>query len=87
MKAVIDIMWEEVYDYVDIDLSSLDASFFLEEIKVVVFSFKGDKSLIPDGFTMYFFFFFQSFWDLIKDDPFALFLQLRNCNLDLLRFN
>lgn len=44
--------------------------FTIEEIKEAVDSFKGDKSLGPNGFTMCF---YQHFWDLVKDDMFSLF--------------
>jgi hypothetical protein len=62
----------------------LTRPFSLEEIKDAVFSMKHNRAPGPDGFPIEF---FQKFWELIKVDLLALFIDFYNGSLDIKRFN
>jgi hypothetical protein len=47
--------------------SFFTAPFTMEEIKLVVFGMSSDKAPGPDGFSMIF---YQTYWDVIKEDIF-----------------
>ena len=51
----LDLDWTALYPPFELDLNILDAPFTFDEIKAAVFTFHGDKSLGPDGFTISFF--------------------------------
>lgn len=51
------------------DLSTLEGSFTLEELKTAIFDLGGDKAPGQDGFPIHF---FKQFWDTIKVDLFQL---------------
>ncbi|XP_039114040.1 uncharacterized protein LOC120249550 [Dioscorea cayenensis subsp. rotundata] len=51
------------------DLSSLDNPFSQEEIRRAVFDLNADKAPGPDGFPI---FFFQKYWEIVKDDIYKL---------------
>lgn len=82
--STVELDWEALYRHSCWDLDSFGLPFTLEEIKQVVFSFQGDKSLGPDGFSMCF---FQHFWDIISADILFLFRQISESNLNLERLN
>ncbi|PWA47507.1 RNA-directed DNA polymerase, eukaryota [Artemisia annua] len=56
-------------------ITSLDAPFSCEEIKKAVWDCGSDKAPGPDGFT---FGFFKIFWEVIKEDVFALVRSFQN---------
>ncbi|GJX41629.1 RNA-directed DNA polymerase, eukaryota, partial [Tanacetum coccineum] len=56
-------------------ITSLDAPFSCEEIKKAAWDCGSDKAPGPDGFT---FGFFNRFWEVIKEDVFALVRSLQN---------
>ncbi|XP_078156117.1 uncharacterized protein LOC144551891 [Carex rostrata] len=62
----------------------LQAPFSLEEIKRVVFACNPSKAPGPDGMS---FQFYQSFWDILKDDLLRIFTAFYNNNLDISKFN
>lgn len=62
----------------------LDEPFTEEEIKCAVFGSYAEGAPGPDGFS---FLFYQTFWDLIKGDLFALFHDWERGELDLSRLN
>jgi hypothetical protein len=62
----------------------LSAPFFQEEIKTTIFSCYAEGAPGPDGIP---FLFYQKFWDVVKKDIVALFLDFYNENLDLNRLN
>ena len=55
-----------------------------EEIRKAVFQMEHNKAPGPDGFPAEF---YQSFWDIIKEDILELFAQLHSGQLDLFRIN
>jgi hypothetical protein len=55
------------------DLSALEASFSLDEVKETIFPMPSDKAPGPDGFTGIF---FKECWDIIKVDVLEAFHQL-----------
>jgi hypothetical protein len=62
----------------------MDKAFSIEEIKDVVFSIKNSKLRGPDGIPIEF---YQTCWDIIKHDLFALFCDFHQHNIDLDRIN
>ena len=62
----------------------LDAPFSETEVKDAVFSSYTEGAPGPDGFS---FLFYQTFWDLIKDDLLRMFSDWNRNNLDLFRLN
>lgn len=52
---------------IPVDLSTLEGSFTLEELKTAIFDLGGDKAPGQDGFPIHF---FKQFWDTIKVDLF-----------------
>lgn len=48
---------------------ALVAILSIEEIKKIVFSFKGEKYRRPNGFPMCF---FQDFWDVVQNDVYFI---------------
>jgi hypothetical protein len=57
--------WEEEDKITILENSLLEAPFTEQEIRIAVFDSYSDGAPSPDGFS---FMFYQSFWDLIKDD-------------------
>jgi hypothetical protein len=70
------LTWEECEE--------LEAPFTEEEIKSVVFSCYLEGAPGPDGIP---FFFYQQFWDVIKQDIFSMFKDFQDGSLDLFRLN
>lgn len=66
------------------DNSVLQAPFSEQEVKKVVFDSYADGAPGPDGLS---FMFYQHFWELIKSDLMALFLDFFNETLDIYRLN
>jgi len=62
----------------------LQSNFTEEEIRFAVFDSYADGAPDPDGLP---FLFYQTFWDVIKDDLLALFKSLESENLSLARLN
>lgn len=58
--------------------NQLTALFNIEEVKKATFQLGGDKAPSPDGFPL---FFYQVFWDTVKDDIFKVFTDLYEGNL------
>lgn len=64
------IVWGELLgSKANHNLSNLDDPFTQEEIKAAVFGMPAEKAPGPDGLSL---FFFQKFWDIVKDDIFRL---------------
>lgn len=59
--------WDDTDKLSDIENHSLEIPFTLDELKKAVFACEPHGALGPDGFT---FKFYQSFWNLVKDDLF-----------------
>ncbi|KAK1319585.1 hypothetical protein QJS10_CPB04g01321 [Acorus calamus] len=64
--------------------NSLSCPFQEEEIRLVIFSAEGNKAPGPDGFT---FWFFQTFWTLVKADILQVFTELQSGRPGLGRLN
>jgi len=62
----------------------LEAPFTLDEIKKIVFACNPTKAPGPDGMS---FLFYQTFWDILKDDLLRLFTSFYNHELDVAKFN
>ena len=58
--------------------------FSYEEVRVAVFQMEHNKAPGPDGFLAEF---YQAFWDTIKDDLMAMFMDFHNGNLPLHSLN
>lgn len=58
--------------------------FTLEEIKNAVFQMNGNEAHCPDGFNMLF---YQTFWDMLKEDLWNLCRDLEKDHLDLKMLN
>lgn len=78
--------WQHLFSYKErIDLTNLDQSFSLEEIKQAMFDLGADKAPCRDGFPI---FFFQTNWGLIKDSliSFCEYFFEGSANLDRLNW-
>jgi hypothetical protein len=64
--------------------SLLTKSYTEDEVQKAVFQMKHNKAPGPDGFPTEF---FQSFWEVFKFDPLALFCDLLTEQLELFRLN
>ena len=62
----------------------LIASFPFEEVREAVFQMEYNKALGPDGFPAEF---YQVFWETIKDDLLAMFVDFHNKKLPLHSLN
>jgi len=68
----------------DIEKEKLQAMFSYEEVRAAVFQMEHNKAPGPDGFPAEF---YQAFWDTIKDDLMAMFMDFHNGNLPLHSLN
>ena len=68
----------------DDDKEKLIAKFSYNEIREAIFRMEHNKTPGPDGFPAEF---YQAFWDLIKDDLMAMFVDFHNGTLPLYSFN
>jgi hypothetical protein len=62
----------------------LTSSFTEDEVFEAISQMAHNKSPRPDGFPAKF---YQKFWDVIKNDTMALFMQLQNGELPLYKLN
>jgi hypothetical protein len=62
----------------------LTAGFTEKEVKEAIFDMKHNKAPRPDGFPAKF---YQTFWEIIKDDLMALFKEFYNGSLPLFHLN
>jgi hypothetical protein len=62
----------------------LTANFTIEEVKKAVFNMEHNKAPGPDGFPAEF---YQVFWEIIKFDPFALFVDFHKNSLSVHNLN
>jgi hypothetical protein len=76
--------WEEEDKITILENSLLEAPFTEQEIRIAVFDSYSDGAPSPDGFS---FMFYQSFWDLIKDDFMKLVKEFEFGGLNLDRLN
>lgn len=67
-----------------LNLSSLEAPFLREEIKLVVFELGADNTPGPDSFPILF---FQKFWNIIDGDIFKLCSDFHSRSINLERIN
>lgn len=75
------------YDFEKLNLTqqhSPESRFFMKEIKTTVFSCNPTKALGTDGI---YFLFYQSYWDLIKNDIMLLLISFYNRTLDVSKLN
>ena len=68
----------------DDDKEKLIANFSYNEIREAIFQMEHNKTPGPDGFPAEF---YQAFWDLIKDDLMAMFVEFHNETLPLYSLN
>jgi hypothetical protein len=62
----------------DIENAILTAPFIVDEVREAIFHMKHNKAPRPDGFSTEF---YQAFWEIIKDDLLALFMEFHNGTL------
>lgn len=67
-----------------VDLSHLESSFTIDELKLAVFELGRDKAPGLDGFPLLF---FREFWDLTKDDLWKLCVDFFDGKVNLERIN
>jgi hypothetical protein len=73
-----------IYQVTDDDKEKLIAKFSYNEIREAIFQMEHNKAPGPDGFPAEF---YQAFWDLIKDDLMAMFVDFHNGTLPLYSLN
>jgi hypothetical protein len=79
-----DEIWEESEKLSDFDRADMDREFSKEEIKYVIDQMERNKAAGPDGFPIEF---YQSCWEIVKDDLMALFNDFYLHKIDLARIN
>jgi hypothetical protein len=79
-----DDVWSEEEWVIDFENNMFISSFTEEEVKCVVFYMSVDKSPWPDGLSM---FFYQFYWDTIKEDPLDMFTDFYQGNFDISLLN
>jgi hypothetical protein len=62
----------------NIENAILTAPFTMDEVRNVVFQMEHNKASGPDGFSVEF---YQAFWEVIKNDLLALFVDFHNDTL------
>jgi mannosylglycoprotein endo-beta-mannosidase len=62
----------------------LTANFSMEEVREAIFQMEHNKAPGPDGFPAEF---YQTFWEVIKEDLMALFVMLQTGELPLFKLN
>jgi len=75
---------EDIPQVTDDDKEKLIAMFSYNEIREAIFQMEHNKAPGPDGFPAKF---YQVFWDLIKDDLMAMFVDFHNGTLPLSSLN
>jgi len=73
-----------IYQVTDDDKEKLIAKFSYNEIREAIFQIEHNKTPGPDGFPAEF---YQAFWDLIKNDLMAMFVEFHNGTLPLYSLN
>jgi len=73
-----------IYQVTDDDKEKLIAKFSYNEIREAIFQMEHNKVPGPDGFPAEF---YQAFWDLIKNDLMAMFVEFHNGTLPLYSLN
>jgi hypothetical protein len=68
----------------DIENAILTAPFIVDEVCEAIFHMEHNKALGPDGFPAEF---YQVFWEIIKDDLLALFMEFHNGTLPVYSLN
>ena len=68
----------------DDDKEKLIVKFSYNEVREAIFQMEHNKAPGPDGFPAEF---YQAFWDLIKDDLMAIFVEFHNGTLPLYSLN
>jgi hypothetical protein len=77
-------LWNDS-ENVSSDMNSfLIVPFTMEEVKLVVFGMGSDKAPGSDDFSMIF---YQTYWDVVKDDIFSMFTDFYNGTLDIAKLN
>ena len=71
---------EDIPQVTDDEKEKLIANFSYNEIREAIFQMEHNKAPGPDGFPAEF---YQAFWDLIKDDLMAIFVEFHNGILPL----
>jgi hypothetical protein len=79
-----DEIWEERKKLSDSDRVDMDREFSEEEIKSVIDQMERNKAAGPDGFPAEF---YQSCWEIVKDDLMVLFNDFYQHKIDLARIN
>jgi hypothetical protein len=69
---------QDISQVSDTENEILTANFTIDEVKKVVFSLEHNKAPGPDGFPVEF---YQAFWEVIKDNLFALFVDFHQNSL------
>jgi hypothetical protein len=75
---------QDIFQVSDTENEILTANFTIDKVKKVVFSMEHNKAPGPDGFPVEF---YQVFWEVIKDDLFALFVDFHQNSLSVHSLN
>jgi hypothetical protein len=76
--------WQKCENVTRLENEDLTRPFLEEEIKMALFAMEKNKAADPDGLPIEF---FQSCWDIIKEDLVDLFSDFHKGLLDLKRIN
>jgi hypothetical protein len=79
-----DKVWDENEKLSDIDRADMDRDFTEEESKSVIDQMEKNKAAGPDGFPAEF---YQSCWEIVKDDLMILFKDFYQHKIDLAGIN
>jgi hypothetical protein len=77
-------LWEPNKKLSDEMSGNLEREFTMEEIKKIIFESNENKFLGPDGLSFHF---YQTYWEVIKDEIFTVVNAFYNHSLDLSKLN